>query len=311
MERASSAQAEFALSPRRAVRSFDSARKKLDAFQPRIWHIRAHSMRPLILVTNDDGIRSEGIRALADALSEVGEVVVVAPDRNRSGVGHMISLLDPIRCHETRPNWWVSEGTPTDCVYLGVVELFPKRISMVVSGINAGPNLSHDVHYSGTVAAAVEGTLFEISSIAVSLIDPDRAGYAHAARFTKSLAQRVLEMGGLPIGTTLNVNVPPGAPSRHQMTYLGHRSYRHSVHKRIDPRGTPYYWIGGTPDQPRDMKGSDCNAVGEGIISVTPLSIDVTHGRALATELGSLEVQGSVREQTHPAPQDRGYDPSA
>jgi 5'-nucleotidase len=249
-------------------------------------------MRPLILVTNDDGIQSEGLVALASALVEIADVVVVAPDRNRSGVGHMISLLDPIRCREVRPSWWISEGTPTDCVYLAVVELFPKRVSMVVSGINSGPNLSHDVHYSGTVGAAVEGTLFEIPSIAVSLIDSAEGSYEHAARFTKSLAARVLEKGGLPVGVTLNVNVPPGLPSKHQMTFLGHRSFRHSVHKRVDPRGNPYYWIGGTPDQPRDLPGSDCNAVADGIISVTPLTIDMTYNRALSTVLSRIDVEG-------------------
>src|SRR5688572_18958442 len=144
--------------------------------------------RPLILVTNDDGVNARGIQALAEAMQDLGEVVVVAPDRNRSGVAHMISLLSPIRCREVRPGWWASEGTPTDCVYLAVVELFrDRKLDLVVSGINHGPNLSHDVHYSGTCAGAVEGTLFEISSIAVSLVDVTNGSFDLAARFTRGL----------------------------------------------------------------------------------------------------------------------------
>ena len=170
--------------------------------------LSASELRPLILVTNDDGIEAWGIEAVAEALSDLGDVVVVAPDRNRSGYSHMISLMSPIRCREVRPGWWASEGSPADCVYLGVVELCAKRrVSLVVSGINAGPNLSHDVHYSGTVAGAVEGTLFEISSIAVSLADPVKGSYDFAARFTRNLAASLLKNGGLPIGTT--------APSAH------------------------------------------------------------------------------------------------
>lgn len=268
--------------------------------------------RPLILVTNDDGIEAWGIEAVAEALSDIGDVAVVAPDRNRSGAGHMISLMSPIRCREVRPGWWSCEGSPTDCVYLGVVELFSGRpVSLVVSGINAGPNLSHDVHYSGTVAGAVEGTLFQLSSIAVSLADPVKGSYDFAARFTRNLAASVLKAGGLPIGTTLNVNVPGGEPRRHQMTYLGHRSYRHSVHKRTDPRGHPYFWIGGMPDQPRDLRGSDCNAVEAGIISVTPLTIDMTHTRALANGLAKIEVEGSAVEPACPPPDDLGFEPRA
>jgi 5'-nucleotidase len=263
----------------------------------------------LILITNDDGVHSPGIVALADAMKPLGEVVVVAPDRNRSGVAHMISLLDPIRVREIRPGWFSTDGTPTDCVYLAIVELFKERIRLVVSGVNAGPNLSHDVHYSGTVSAAVEGTLFEIPSIAISLVDARHGDFSIAARFGASVAKRVLEKGGLPIGTTLNINVPGGAPTRHQMTYLGHRSYRHSVHKRIDPRGAPYYWIGGMPDQPRDMPGSDCNAVADGIISVTPLTIDATHARALGTDWRTLDVSGFEEVPSLPGTIEHAYDP--
>jgi 5'-nucleotidase len=261
-----------------------------------------HQGPPLILITNDDGVRARGIEALARAAVEaqLGDVYVVAPDRDNSGISHALTLHEPLRVLDVRPGWMAVTGTPTDCVYLAAVEVLPRWPSLILSGINAGPNLSHDVHYSGTVAAAVEGTLFEISSIAVSLVDTTNGSYALAAQFTKNLAARVLARGGLPIGTTLNVNVPPGAPTRHQMTYLGHRSYRHSIHKRLDPRGGVYYWIGGMPDQPRDLEGSDCNAVGRGVISVTPLTIDLTNGRALSRGLDRLEVEGSTLEAAIP-----------
>lgn len=267
--------------------------------------------RPLILVTNDDGVTARGIQALAEAMSDVGEVVVVAPDRNRSGVAHMLTLMAPLRCREVRPSWWACEGSPTDCVYLSVVELFrDRKIALVVSGINHGPNLSHDVHYSGTVGGAVEATLFELPAIAVSLVDPQTGSFELAARFTKNLARAVLAKGGLPIGCTLNVNVPGGDPRAHQVTYVGHRSYRHSVHKRADPRGLPYYWIGGMPDQPRDLPGSDCNAVAAGIISVTPLTIDATHSRVLKSEKWKrIDVEGSISHEALPPPDNYGFDP--
>src|SRR5262249_28897370 len=135
--------------------------------------------------------------------------------------------------------------------------------------------------------------------------------FALAARFSASLAKSVIAKGGLPIGTTLNINVPGGTPTRHQMTYVGHRSYRHSIHKRTDPRGAPYYWIGGMPDQPRDMPGSDCNAVADGIISVTPLTIDATHKRAPETDWRTVTVAGFEEVASEPAAAEHGYDPKA
>jgi 5'-nucleotidase len=259
--------------------------------------------RPLILVTNDDGVTARGIAALAEAAQELGEVVVFAPDRNRSGVSHMISLMAPLRITEVRPGWYQTEGTPADCVYLAVHGLLDRKPSIVLSGVNAGPNLSFDVHYSGTVGGAVEGTLLGIRSIAVSLTDPSNGSFEHAAEFTVRTARRVLERG-LPSTTALNINVPGGRPTRYQMTFLGHRLFKHSVHVRSDPRGTPYYWIGGEPAEPRDIPGSDCNAVADGVISVTPLMVDMTNLRALREELGRFEVQGIDRADSVDPPSD-------
>jgi 5'-nucleotidase len=247
----------------------------------------------LILLTNDDGLFAPGLDALADALADLGTVRVAAPDRNQSGVAHQISLHAPLRSHEVRPGWFMVQGTPADCVYLALHELLPERPRVVVSGINAGPNLSYDVHYSGTVGGAMEGTLMGIPSVAISATQPAR-GYAPAAGFARALVARVLE-DGLPPDTLLNVNVPPGAADRYQMTRLGHRLFRHHVERRDDPRGTPYYWIGGVPRPPEDRPGSDCNAVGEGVVSVTPLSVDITHEGALRGAVGEWVLEGPER----------------
>ena len=206
----------------------------------------------------------------------------------------MISLMVPLRCNEVRPGWYQTEGMPADCVYLAVHRLLGRKPSLVLSGVNAGPNLSFDVHYSGTVGGAMEGTLLGIPSIAVSLTDPLNGSFELAAEFTARVAKRVLERG-LPSTTALNINVPGGRPTRYQMTFLGHRLFKHSVDERRDPRGTPYYWIGGEPAEPRDIPGSDCNAIADGVISVTPVMVDMTNLRALREELGDLRVEGVER----------------
>ncbi|MBI2373570.1 MAG: 5'/3'-nucleotidase SurE [Deltaproteobacteria bacterium] len=247
-----------------------------------------------MLVTNDDGFFAEGIVMLAESLAALGDVVIVAPDRNQSAVSHKISLHQPVRAHELRPKLWVVDGTPTDCVYLGVVELLPSKPALVVSGINAGPNLSQDVHYSGTVSAAVEATMLGVPAMAISAMSPDAESYAHSARFARELGARVLERG-LPSGVTLNVNVPKGMPTGFAMTCLGVRPYVHAVERRTDPRGRVYFWIGGEPTAHQDVKGSDCNAVASGAISVTPIETDVT----------AHEFLGRARERGGPLALDR------
>lgn len=249
---------------------------------------------PLILITNDDGIQAAGIEALADAVRDVGEVVVVAPDRNRSGTSHAITLLEPLRCREIRPAWFECGGTPTDCVYLAAHEILKRRPSVVLSGVNAGPNLSFDVHYSGTFGGASEGTLLGIPSIAISLAELDGGSYAHAAMFAREVTVAALD-GAIPRNTTLNINVPRGRPSRYQVTFLGHRLFQHSVHRRDDPRGAPYFWIGGEPAPPLDIPGSDCNAILDGIISVTPVSIDLTGWASMNRFLEKFKVGGLER----------------
>ncbi len=176
----------------------------------------------------------------------------------------------------------------------------------MLSGINAGPNLSYDVHYSGTVGAAMEGTMLGIPSIAFSLTHP-KSSFEPASRFAAKLARKVLQEG-LPSSVTLNVNVPQEATGRYQMTFQGHRLFRHAVHKRADPRGSPYYWIGGAPDIPKDMPGSDCDAIDKGLISVTPLEVDITHRKALRETFTDFSLPDAERVEGVEPPEDRGVD---
>jgi 5'-nucleotidase len=249
-----------------------------------------------ILVSNDDGVEAAGLRALAEALLALGEVTVVAPDREQSASSHSISLHRPLRIEEVSP-WgdvrrFAVDGTPTDAVYVGVNHLLrDRRPDVVASGINRGANLAMDVLYSGTVAAAMEGTVMGLPSFAISLVGRGEPDFRPAAAFAQKLAA---EMGRrkLPPGTLLNVNVPPGAPRGTRVTRLGKRSYSAAVVQKLDPRGRAYYWIGGDEQAHENVPGSDCDAVFDrGLISVTPLHLDLTL-HALLEELKEWDLPG-------------------
>jgi|SRR5579863_29413 len=238
-----------------------------------------------ILVTNDDGVHSEGIQALADALSQVAEVIVVAPDRERSAASHALTLHKPLRIDEIRKDVFSVNGTPTDCVNLAVLHLFKRRPSLVVSGINRGGNLGDDVTYSGTVSAAFEGTLLGIPSVAVSQIGENPFEFSTAAAFSARLARLILRRGLLK-DTLLNVNVPNVAPEEIRgvrFTSLGKRLFEgnEGVIEKIDPRGKKYYWIGMAGMKWADTADTDDKAIAEQKISVTPLHLDLTQYRAL------------------------------
>ncbi|ANM32053.1 stationary phase survival protein SurE [Acidobacteria bacterium Mor1] len=238
----------------------------------------------MILVTNDDGIEAPGIAALAEALSALGQVIVAAPDRERSGAGHALTLSQPLRVHDAGPDRFRIDGTPTDCVHLGVFNLTPQKPTLVVSGINRGLNVGDDVTYSGTVAGALEGTLLGIPSIAVSTATDDDgnvADYGPAARFAVTMARRVLEHG-LPERQLLNVNLPQGDPKGVRITRQGTRTYRAAVVERLDPSGRPYYWIAGADMTPAGEPDGDHAAIDQGYISVTPLDANMTDTRGLA-----------------------------
>jgi 5'-nucleotidase len=236
--------------------------------------------RPLIVVSNDDGIRSPGIRALAAAMQSIGQVVVVAPDRERSAAGHSLTLSHPLRADEIAPGWHAVDGTPTDCVNLAVNGILRrKKIDLVVSGINRGANMGDDITYSGTVAAAMEGTLLGVPSVAFSLASWGKADFGPAAEFAVRAARNVLEHG-IPKDTLVNVNVPPVAAEAIRgvrVTRMGKRIYGDAIVRKRDPRGRYYYWIGGDALAHEGIPGSDLEAVEEGYVSVTPLHLDMTH----------------------------------
>ncbi|RQW87945.1 MAG: 5'/3'-nucleotidase SurE [Geobacter sp.] len=233
-----------------------------------------------ILVTNDDGIHAPGILALAEALRKVGEVAVVAPDRERSAVGHALTLHHPLRALQLGPGIFAVDGTPTDCVNLGIHNLISFKPDIVVSGINRGANLGDDVTYSGTVAAAMEATLMGIPAFAVSLVTQGPGThYDTAAKFAARLACLVHEKG-LPSDTFLNVNVPDLSchdllPS--SITSQGRRRYEGNIVGKLDPRGQKYYWIGSAELSFLDLDGTDFYAVSRGHVSITPLHLDLTN----------------------------------
>jgi 5'/3'-nucleotidase len=249
-----------------------------------------------ILVTNDDGYRSDGIRALADALGPLGEVTIVAPTEEASAIGHALTLRHPLRLEPIDDRTFAVDGTPTDCVNIAVTQVFGGLPALIVSGINKGWNLGDDITYSGTVAGALEGALLGVPSIAVS-IRATRGAYdfSHAARAAATLAEAILRQP-LPSRTFLNINVPKGPPKGYRVTVQARRNHVTSVAERHDPKGRPYYWIeeGQNEWEPHDR--SDYQAVRDGYISVTPLQPDLTAYHVLAAlEDLPIEKEAGVR----------------
>jgi 5'-nucleotidase len=237
---------------------------------------------PSILVTNDDGVHSEGIKALADALRPLGDITVVAPIQEASAIGHALTLRRPLRIETVGPNVFAIDGTPTDCVNLAITHVLKGKPDLIVSGINKGWNLGDDVTYSGTVSGALEGALLEIPSIAVSAQRvKDDAEWGPSASAAAIAAQAVLERG-LPKFTLLNINVPMGENKGFRVTVQAKRNHVTVVSERMDPRHREYYWIeeGENEWEPHDR--SDYQAVRDGYISITPLQPDMTAYDALA-----------------------------
>jgi 5'-nucleotidase len=236
--------------------------------------------QPLILVTNDDGVHSPGIRALAGALSPLAEVQIVAPDREVSACSQSLTLKHPLRADKIDERIHAVDGTPADCVNLALVKLLSRRPDLLVSGINRGANLGEDVFYSGTVGGAREGTFFGVPSIAVSLAARAETDFGHAAAFAARLAGLVMEKG-LPERTLLNVNVPPGTPLGVAVTVQGRREHEGTIFEGLDPRRRTYYWIEEGRDRWVSDEMSDIHAIRQGLISVTPLHTDTTHHAVL------------------------------
>jgi 5'-nucleotidase len=237
----------------------------------------------LILVTNDDGFFSKGIQTLAEVLQELGEVYIVAPDRDRSAVSHALTMHRPLKVDLIKEKCFSVNGTPTDCVVVGVKKLLPREPDLLVSGINKGANLGEDVTYSGTVSAAIEGTILNVPSFAISLVGERPFRYETASHFALRIAKFVLEKK-LPTDTLLNVNVPNKALQEIKgikITKQGKRSYENSIHEIYSPWGEKQYWIGGGIVSWQKMEGTDIQAIMENYVSVTPLHIDLTNYQAL------------------------------
>jgi 5'/3'-nucleotidase len=229
-----------------------------------------------ILITNDDGVRSDGIHALAQALALLGDVTIVAPHVEASAIGHALTLRRPLRMDAVGENVYEVDGTPTDCVNIAITQIFKSTPDLVVSGINKGYNLGDDITYSGTVAGAMEGALLGIPSLAVSLMRTHgEYDFAHASAAAARVAEAVLSQG-LPSRIFLNLNVPAGEPRGFRVTFQAKRNHVTVVDSRLDPRGKPYYWIeeGQNEWEPHDR--SDYRAVKDGFVSITPLQADLT-----------------------------------
>jgi 5'-nucleotidase len=232
-----------------------------------------------LLVTNDDGIYSEGIKLLATALGELGRVLVVAPDREQSATSHSLTLHRPLRIRQIEEDWWAVDGSPTDCVNLGVLHLFKDDPpDLVASGINFGSNLGDDVTYSGTVSATFESSLLGIPSIAFSQKVGKGFSFDRGARFAKRMVRELFAQTQLARDLLLNVNFPDGDFGGVEITRLGRRVYQQAIIERLDPRGRKYYWIAGTPEW-KEEEGTDFAAIDAGKVSITPLHLDLTDYR--------------------------------
>jgi 5'-nucleotidase len=244
-----------------------------------------------ILVTNDDGVQAPGLLALAQEMRKLGKVTVFAPDRNWSASGHVKTMERPLRVKETLladgTSAFTSDGAPSDCVALPLLGLIDEEVDLVVSGINPNANIGHDVTYSGTVTAAMEAVIAGVHGIAVSLDSPEghqgALDYSTAALVARRVAEQVL-IDGLPQGVVLNINVPYLNEKEligYMITRQGLRVYRDALDSRLDPRGKPYYWIGGEYPTGVDEPGTDFGALRAGYVSITPLQLDLTNYKAM------------------------------
>jgi len=237
----------------------------------------------LILVTNDDGVHSHGITALFKAMKEIGDAYIVAPDRERSAVSHALTMHRPLKVEALREHVYAVNGTPTDCIAVGVNKILHERPALIVSGINKGGNIGDDITYSGTVSAAIEGTIMGIPSFAISIVGGKNFHFDTASYYSLEIARYILE-NSLPYDTLLNVNLPnvkketiPGI----KFTRQGKRVYDNAIQETYDPRGEKHYWIGGGTPYWEHGEDTDIQAIQQGYVSITPLHLDLTNYKAL------------------------------
>jgi len=264
-----------------------------------------------ILISNDDGFDSPGIQFLAKAMEAIGEVFVVAPHRERSTAGHSLTLHKPLRIREHAPRRFSTSGTPADCIYLGVHYLLKTKPDLIVSGINRGANLGTDVFYSGTVAAAREGALMNIRSYAFSLVnmtggqmdEKEPFRYEMASQIARAVVENTKDIA-FPSHSLINVNIPNVSPEKIKGVEIARQGFRHykaEVTRGVDPRGKEYFWVGGPYKGFEESGTSDCHAVQEGYVSLTPLTIDCTYesfyGNLLKQFPGGFPSLASVIQQ--------------
>jgi len=241
---------------------------------------------PIILVTNDDGIHSPGLIALSRAMKELGNVYIIAPDRERSAVSHSLTLHRPLKAEKLSEDVFSIDGTPTDCVILAISKLLPERPALVASGINRGGNLGGDISYSGTVSGAIEGAILGIPSFAISLVTGDEPQPIHfetASAFATRIGRSILEKS-LPPDTLLNINVPNTDKSKIlgiRFTRQGKIVYNNAIQEIHDPRGKRHYWLGGSQLHVKREEDTDVQAVSDSYISITPIHLDLTNYEAL------------------------------
>jgi 5'-nucleotidase len=230
-----------------------------------------------ILITNDDGIHNPGIQALQQALAGLGKTIIIAPDRDNSAVSHSLTMNRPLKVHKLSENTYTVDGTPTDCVALGLKKILPVQPDILVSGINAGANLGDDISYSGTVSAAIEGTMYGIPSMALSVGGEPPYIYLAAMEIASCMARKILQ-NSLPENTLLNINVPSGNTYKKiKVTRQGRRLWEDSIHETLDPRGNKHYWIGGGTPFKELGEDTDVHAFGSGNVSITPIQLDLTN----------------------------------
>ncbi|CAN5644733.1 5'/3'-nucleotidase SurE [soil metagenome] len=236
-----------------------------------------------ILITNDDGYHSDGIIALENALSEIGDCYVVAPASEMSGASHSLTLARPLRIRQIDERHWTVDGTPTDCVTLALNRILPPELRphICASGINHGANLGDDATYSGTVAGALEATILGVPGLAFSLVANRKQDFTESAKVAKEMTEKAIR-DGLPENTLLNINVPKNVPKGIRVTKQGFKNARPVISEHIDPRGKPYYWIGEVRDGFHAGGGTDFEAIEEGFVSVTPMRSDLTNHSAIA-----------------------------
>jgi 5'-nucleotidase len=235
-----------------------------------------------IFITNDDGINSPGLTALQQALAEVGDTVIIAPVRDNSAVSHSLTMNRPLRVQQLKANVYTVDGTPTDCVAVGLKKILPRPPDLLVSGINGGANLGDDISYSGTVSAAIEGTMYGIPSMALSVGGQQPYDFRAAMRVATCMARKILQCR-LPPNTLLNINVPSGTShGAIRITRQGRRLWENSIHEILDPQGSVHYWIGGGTAVADPNEDTDVHVFAGGNVSITPIHLDLTNHDGIA-----------------------------